>query len=51
MNGTHAEDIAHVKSLGLGVDDDNEPAPENIPNKNPPEKIDQSWGWDGFDHH
>ena len=29
-----AEDIANVRRLGLDVDDDNEPAPENIPNQN-----------------
>ena len=26
-----AEDIAHVRGLGFEVDDDNDPAPENIP--------------------
>ena len=39
-----------VRSLGLGVDDDNEPAPENVPTNEPQEDIPQrTWGWDKFD--
>ena len=47
--GTSAEDIAHVRSLGLGVDDDNEPAPENIPTNETLGETNQQWGWDGID--
>jgi hypothetical protein len=50
-----AEDIALVQAMGLEVDDNNEPAPENIPAPNAP-LLDlgalckgQEWGWDGFD--
>ena len=49
MNGANAEDIAMVRSLGLGVDDDNEPSPENIPTDAPPEDTNESWGWNGVD--
>ena len=52
-----AEDIMYVRGLGLTVDDDNAPAPENIPNSTTPNdeplpsglKESQSFGWDGFD--
>ena len=37
-----AEDIANVRRLGLDVDDDNEPAPENIPSPNVPNQTNQS---------
>ncbi len=52
--GSRAEDILLVRNQGLEVDDDNEPAPENIPavgdiplqtNLYPG----QTWGWDGID--
>ncbi len=52
--GNCAEDILLVHNQGLEVDDNNEPAPENIPaageiplttNLQPG----QSWGWDGID--
>jgi hypothetical protein len=49
---TRTEDIALVRIQGLDVDDDNEPAPENIPAVGVP--IDnttnlhgQTWGWGG----
>eukprot|EP00957_Ditylum_brightwellii_P128221 9779406-Ditylum_brightwellii.AAC.1 len=29
--GSHSEDIAMVRNMGIMVDDDNKPAPENIP--------------------
>ena len=29
--GNHSEDIAMVRAAGLNVDDDNDPAPESIP--------------------
>jgi hypothetical protein len=52
---TRSEDIALVRSQGLDVDDDNEPAPENIPV--PGARIDcttnlhgQQCGWDGTCH-
>ena len=50
LSGTNAEDVAHVRSLGLGVDDDNQPAPENVPTDAPTEDTNQTWGWDGVDH-
>jgi hypothetical protein len=51
-----AKDIARVCDEGFEVDDDNNPAPENIPGLfNVPAVVDgglfegQSWGWDGID--
>jgi hypothetical protein len=52
---TRAEDIARVRAEGLEVDDDNDPAPENVPGlfDMPPAVVDgglfegQLWGWDG----
>jgi hypothetical protein len=53
-----AEDIARVRAEGFEVDDDNDPAPENIPGLFAvPAVVDdglfegQSWGWDGIDRH
>ena len=55
FHGT-AEDIAMMIGMGFDVDDDNAPAPENIPeaaNQNEEASNnnglyqDQSWGWDG----
>ena len=53
-----AEDIARVRNEGFEVDDDNDPAPENIPApaEAPPVVNEgglyegQTWGWDGIDH-
>jgi hypothetical protein len=52
---TRSEDIALARSQGLDVDDNNEPAPENIPAASAP--IDstsnlhgQTWGWGGTCH-
>jgi hypothetical protein len=52
---TRSEDIALARSQGLDVDDDNEPAPENIPAAGA--RIDnttnlhgQEWGWAGTCH-
>jgi hypothetical protein len=51
-----AEDIALVRAMGFEVDDDDEPAPENIPADG--EHLfrlggdlhdGQEWGWDGID--
>ena len=55
--GNRREDIATIRGLGLMVDDDNDPAPENIPPADDPVvsgatndlKEGQSWGWNGFD--
>lgn len=55
--GNVAEDIAFVRGQGLEVDDDNEPAPENIPTADAPAPVDanaglyegQKWGWEGID--
>lgn len=53
--GNQAEDIANVWGQGFEVDDDNDPAPENIPTlwDEAPAVNDlfegQSWGWDGID--
>ena len=52
-----AEDIARVRNEGFEVDDDNDPAPKNIPApaEELPVVIDgglyegQTWGWDGID--
>ena len=51
-----AEDIAHVRAEGFEVNDDNDPAPENVPGFfDVPPVVDgglfegQSWGWDGID--
>ena len=49
------EDIQNVRAMGFNVDDDNEPAPENVPT--PGETVETSdegfydgqvWGWAGF---
>ena len=54
-SGNRAEDIALVRNQGLEVDDDNDPAPENIPDLASPRTPnaslynDQEWGWDGID--
>jgi len=52
----NAEDIARVRAEGFEVDDDNDPAPENVPalwDVAPVGNGDlfegQSWGWDGVD--
>jgi len=51
------EDIMYVRGLGLAVDDDNEPAPENVPEPTNPndeplpsglKDPTQSWEWNGF---
>ncbi len=49
-----AKDIGLVENQGIEVDDDNKPAPENIPNDNQvPININlypgQAWGLDGID--
>ncbi len=52
-----AEDIARVRAEGFEVNDDNGPAPENVPGlfDVPPAFVDcglfegKSWGWDGID--
>ena len=50
-----AEDIALVRDMGFEVDDDNEPAPENVPAVDAPPVNGgsllegQKWGWDGID--
>ena len=56
-----AEDIACVRAEGFEVDDDNDPAPENVPRlfDVPPAAAvvngglfeGQSWGWNGIDRH
>ena len=51
LRGT-AEDISMVLDMGFDVDDDNMPAPENVPEGDDDTTDDlfegQSWGWDGF---
>jgi hypothetical protein len=53
-SGNLTEDIANVCALGFIVDDDNEPAPENIPavraNNNRQATTERVWGWSGIDH-
>lgn len=53
--GNNSEDIAMVRGQGLDVDDDNEPAPENVltddgPIENPDDGLypNQTWGMDSF---
>ena len=51
LTGT-SEDITRMLGIGLDVDDDNGPAPENIPT---PGTQDEStpelfWGWNGVDY-
>ena len=46
----NSKDIANVRSMGLGVDEDNEPAPENVSKTEIREEFSmrmasQSWGW------
>ena len=53
--GNNSEDIANVRAMGLGVDDDNEPAPENVPTTESRDEVamriaSQSWGWNGIDN-
>ena len=48
--GNNSEDIAHIRSFGLDVDDDKETAPENIPDEDPLIELYQTWGWNGIDH-
>lgn len=48
----HAEDIARVQAMGFMVDNDNEPAPENVPELQEEEEAtneQQTWGWSGAD--
>jgi len=50
--GNRREDIEFVRAQGLEVDNDNEPAPENIPVCNTNNSVlftGQSWGFDGVD--
>ena len=48
-----AEDIAHIQVEGFEVDNNNDPAPENIPANGDVQPINldlyegQLWGWDG----
>jgi hypothetical protein len=54
----HAEDIACIRAEEFEVDNDNNPAPENVPGLFDvlPAVVSgglfegQSWGWDGIDH-
>ena len=44
-------DIAMIQGLGLGVDDDNAPAPENIPSRdNPSDETPSEWVFSGLCH-
>jgi hypothetical protein len=51
-----SEDIANFWNQGFNLDDDREPAPENVPTEDetPTQVTDlkegQSWGWDAIDH-
>ena len=51
-SGNRAEDITLVRAQGLVVDDDNDPAPENIPDANKPEADTPNgkWEWGGQCH-
>ena len=61
QSGGQAEDIALVCALGLGINNDNMPAPENIPDgtnavttntdtRGASEHLEEGWGWSGIDH-
>ena len=50
LTGANSEDICHVRNLGFTVDDDNDPAPENIPDNQPVPNTNQTWGWNGIDY-
>ena len=45
------EDIAMVRAMGFMVEDDNDPAPENIPEPggSVTDGVTQTWGWSGAD--
>ena len=50
-----SEDVQNVRAMGFGVDDDNDPAPENVPDPDVPVvtteeglHAGQEWGWSGF---
>jgi hypothetical protein len=51
----NAKDIARVRAEGFEVNDDNDPAPENVPQGDAPPFMDaglyegQTWGWNGID--
>ena len=45
---TVREEIVQVVADGFDVDDDNLPAPENIPDPTDNSKHQQEWGWDGI---
>jgi hypothetical protein len=53
-DGNRTEDIAEVHPLGFIIDNNNEPAPENIPasldNNNIAATDGLEWGWAGIDH-
>ena len=56
QSGNRAEDITNARGQGFEVDDDNDPAPEDVPDASDaaPAAHDnlyegQSWGWDGID--
>ena len=48
------EDVDEITNQGFTVDDDNEPAPENVPANNRAQTgrciTDEEWGWKGFCH-
>ena len=50
LSGANSEDISHVRNLGFTVDDDNDPAPENIPDNQPLPNTNQTWGCTGMDY-
>lgn len=52
MAGGTREDIQLARAAGFEVDDDNEPAPENVPVETEHQEgnTQQQWGWQGIDH-
>ena len=49
---SHADDVARYQNEGFLVDDDNDPAPENIAVEcNDPTITYDKWGWNGIDYH
>ena len=48
LSGDLADDMQRMTALGVVVDDDNQPAPENIPTGELSNDIYNGWGYSGF---
>lgn len=49
-NSATVEDVGLIRNEGFGVDDDNDPAPENVPTEGETVTDNQTWGWSGICH-